>query len=294
MLVIWSSIGVTDKSGSTAIPSSNVPQSALLDSGTSLTVLPPDIFNTLVTYFGAAYNQELEAYEVNCNLGYGTLDFGFGDASGPVIGVPFSELAIPVTDTNGNIVTNNGSPVCQLGLDVDSDGSGVIFGDTFLRSAYVVYDLTRKQIAIGQTKFNVTTSNVKAINAGNGNLIGASSVVASGTTLSYTATAAATDVVAPGVGAATSPASGIAFGSATSVTSASRTIVGGIKTTYSNLATNIPGATGPVSGTGTGTGTSTSTSTKTSSAISSHEAMDFNLQVFILVAMMFLGVGAMI
>ncbi|KAE9980366.1 hypothetical protein EG327_006576 [Venturia inaequalis] len=288
MLVVWSSIGVTDKSGSTVIPSSAVPQSALLDSGTALTVVPSDVFKTLVSYFGANYRRSLGIYEVNCDLGYGTLDFGFGDSNGPVIGVPFSELAIPVTDSDGNFITySDGSPVCMLGLDTADASLGVILGDTFLRSAYVVYDLDRKQIGIAQTRFNVTTSNVKVINRGSGNLAGASSIVASGTTLSYGATAAATMEQAPGAGAGTRTASGRAGGTK-SVATASGTINGGVKTTYANRATDIPGATGSVSGTGS------AISTKKSAAGGSFEAFDVKLQGFLLAALMFVGAGGLL
>lgn len=288
MLVVWSSIGVTDKSGSTVIPSSAVPQSALLDSGTALTVVPSDIFKTLVSYFGANYRRSLGIYEVNCDLGYGTLDFGFGDSNGPVIGVPFSELAIPITDSDGNFITySDGSPVCMLGLDTADASLGVILGDTFLRSAYVVYDLDRKQIGIAQTRFNVTTSNVKVINRGSGNLAGASTIVASGTTLSYGATAAATMEQAPGAGAGTRTASGRAGGTK-SVATASGTINGGVKTTYANRATDIPGATGSASGAGS------AISTKKSAAGGSFEAFDIKLQGFLLVSLMFVGAGGLL
>jgi len=248
MLVIWSSIGVTDNTGaSTIIPTSSAPQSVLLDSGTALTVLPQDVFDNLTQYFGAVNDQQLGAWTVPCDgLGAGTLDFGFGDASGPVISVPFNELAIPATDNDGNFITyKNGDPVCMLGLDVASDGLGIILGDTFLRSAYVVYDLGRKQIGIAQTRFNVSTSNVQAISGHSGNLASASSVVASGTTLEYQATAPATVEQGQGAGGETrSHGATVSASQVASATASGRTIVGGIKTTYSNRATDIPGATG--------------------------------------------------
>jgi hypothetical protein len=276
MLVIWSSIGVTDASGSVVIPSKSTPQSALLDSGTALTVVPKDIFDSLVSYFGAVENKDLGTYIVPCDLGYGTLDFGFGGASGPIIGVPFHELALPITDNQGNIITyDDGSLVCQLGLDVADDSLGIILGDTFLRSAYVVYDLGRKQIGIAQTRFNATSSNVKVISPSGGNLAGASSIFGSGTTLSYAATAAATVQQAPGGGAATRTAHGKAGGKTHSATVASGTIVGGIKTTYANRATDIPGATAPKSG--------AKTSSKPSSAMSLNRHSDFG-ESFLLLA----------
>jgi len=251
MLVIWSSIGVTDNTGaSTIIPTSSVPQSALLDSGTALTVVPQDVFNSLTQYFGAVNDQELGAWTVPCDgLGAGTLDFGFGDASGPIISVPFNELAIPATDNDGNFITyKNGGQVCMLGLDVATDDLGIILGDTFLRSAYVVYDLGRKQIGIAQTRFNVSTSNVHAISGHSGNLASASSVVASGTTLEYQATAPATVQQGQGAGGETRSEGATVSASQGPATAASRTIAGGVRTTYANRATDIPGATGAAGG----------------------------------------------
>jgi hypothetical protein len=296
MLVIWSSIGVTDAKGSVIIPTASTPQSVLLDSGTALTVVPQDVFTSLANYFGAVLNNRLGTYIVPCNLGYGTLDFGFGDASGPVISVPFSELALPITDNQGNVVTyDDGSLVCQLGLDIAQDSLGIILGDTFLRSAYVVYDLGRKQIGIAQTRFNVTTSNIKSIPATGGNLAGASSIVASGTTLSYAATAAATVQQAPDGGALTRTATGRAGGKTVAATAASGTIAGGIKTTYTNRATDIPGATSSKAGAnGASTSASTSTSTSSSKPSSANGLIDrskFGAWSAALLVMLTIGLG---
>ena len=41
-----------------------------------------------------------------------------------------------------------------------------MLGDTFLRSAYVVYDLSNNQISLAQTDFNATKSNVMEIQSG--------------------------------------------------------------------------------------------------------------------------------
>lgn len=39
-------------------------------------------------------------------------------------------------------------------------------GDTFIRSAYLVYDLDNNEISIAQTNFNATTNNVLEIGTG--------------------------------------------------------------------------------------------------------------------------------
>lgn len=69
--------------------------------------------------------------------------------------------------TNGKPATyNNGQSVCQFGIEPAGDDP-ILFGDTFLRSAYVVYDLANNQISLAQTNFNATgAGNVKEIIAG--------------------------------------------------------------------------------------------------------------------------------
>lgn len=55
--------------------------------------------------------------------------------------------------------------MCEFGLM--SSGTGdIALGDSFLRSAYVVYDLTNKQIGLAQTVFNETLSNIVEIDSG--------------------------------------------------------------------------------------------------------------------------------
>jgi hypothetical protein len=67
----------------------------------------------------------------------GSVNYGF---SGVAISVPFSELALPVS----------GESYYIFGFIPDTTN---LFGDTFLRSAYVVYDLDHKEIGLAQTGF---------------------------------------------------------------------------------------------------------------------------------------------
>jgi hypothetical protein len=59
-------------------------------------------------------------------------------------------------------------------------------GDTFLRSAYVVYDLANNEISLAQTDFNATSSSVKEIAAGPSGVPNAASVTGAVTSLSVT------------------------------------------------------------------------------------------------------------
>lgn len=144
---------------------SDVP--VLLDSGTSLMYLPDEVADAIFTQLGATYDSSEELATVDCSLAdqNGTVDFGF---SGLSISVAYRELVI----VEG---VSRGQEVCILGVALAGD-STCILGDTFLRSAYVVYDLDNNEISLAQTDFNATSSNVQEIKAGASGVPGATAV----------------------------------------------------------------------------------------------------------------------
>jgi hypothetical protein len=199
-LVTLTSVSIKDDSGTRLLSTSDMSVAALLDSGTTSSVLPDDVAKAIWGGLGAVIagpNQQL----VPCSLKNtnAALIFGFGGQGGPSISVPLSEMINNAGITPG-ATFDNGEAVCSLFADsVANDPSGsIILGDSFLRSAYVVYDLENNEIAIGQTVFNSTSSNVKAIPSGSG-LPGVSSVATQAAP-----TTAASGIPAPGGGAATS------------------------------------------------------------------------------------------
>jgi hypothetical protein len=136
----------------------------LMDSGTTITNLPEQWFNEMFQYFqgetqvidGTAY------YLTECDITANTTDtinFGFGLVT---IKVPYSEMLIPQT-APPYVYLNNGNIACQFGLTPAEDDRNFILGDTFLRSAYVVFDLDQETVAIAQTIFNTTDSNIVEI-----------------------------------------------------------------------------------------------------------------------------------
>ncbi|KAL6708269.1 hypothetical protein ACN47E_003193 [Coniothyrium glycines] len=129
----------------------------LLDSGSSLMYLPDDVVRSLYRTFDAQYDATQGAAFVDCDMANqeGTLDFVF---SGVNIQVPLNELVIVAT-------VSRGRPVCILGIGPAGNSVSVL-GDTFLRSAYVVYDLANNEISLAQTNFNATTENIQEITAG--------------------------------------------------------------------------------------------------------------------------------
>jgi len=195
--VVWSMLALTDSTGSTLIGGSEFPLPAVLDSGTTLMAIPPSLFVQVAEYFGVTADRYY-GYIVPCNIGgwNGTLDFGFGSNNGPIIQVLFSELVIPLTDEQGQpLQFNNGQDVCMFGVQPTPAEGIYLLGDTFLRSAYVVYDLDAKQVAIAQAKWDSDESNVLPI--ASGTALGALLSSASSAT-GATVTASGTGHVAPG------------------------------------------------------------------------------------------------
>ena len=150
--------------GSTTI-ASNQNVAVLLDSGTSLTYLPNDITEYIYEAVGAQYdNQEGVAY-VPCSLASNTttIDYTF---TSPTISITMAELVLDIAGSNGQpIYFQNGEQACVFGI-APAGTSTPVLGDTFLRSAYVVYDLSNNEISLAQTKFNVTTTNILEIGTG--------------------------------------------------------------------------------------------------------------------------------
>lgn len=130
----------------------NTPQSypALLDTGTSLTFLPHSIYDQFMSSIGVKINNDI-GYVTQCGrLNKKTLDFQFENTT---IKVPFSEILEVLSDSVGNsIKDSNQNDLCRISLAEHSSDS-YILGDSFLRSAYVHYDLTDNVIKIAQAQY---------------------------------------------------------------------------------------------------------------------------------------------
>lgn len=151
-LIALTAIGQNGNSGSIA-QNEGIP--VLLDSGSSLSYLPDDITNSILHAYNAQYDESQGAAYVDCNLAKksGSIDFTF---SGATVSVPMNELVIL------NSVSSSGQKTCLFGIS-KSGGTVPVLGDTFLRSAYVVYDMSNNEISLAQTDFNATDSNVMMI-----------------------------------------------------------------------------------------------------------------------------------
>ena len=183
--VALSSVSFIDATGKTPLSQNNLALPVILDSGTTITYVPDSTLDPIMSGIGAINSDELGGYVVPCSLSCSsaTLNFGFGGNGGPSIAVSFAELVSPIYLDDGSQPTlKNGETICSFGMA--SGGTGpFLFGDTFLRSAYVVYDLTNNQIGIAQTNYNATSSNIVEIS---GSSIPGASSTASGAAVTQT------------------------------------------------------------------------------------------------------------
>ena len=162
------------------------PLPAILDSGTTLSYLPSDI--------AASLFEEIGAYTDNVETGYTfidcdsspdlsvTLSFGAGvtivlPKSQIVINafegfqdlipsnVPFSNACLFGFQDIGSASSISSSKLSAIAAATASSSSYALLGDTFLRSAYAVYDLTNNEIALAQANLNSTSSKIVELQA---------------------------------------------------------------------------------------------------------------------------------
>ncbi|CAK3975964.1 aspartic-type endopeptidase opsB [Lecanosticta acicola] len=150
-IIALTAVGMNGTQGSIA---KNLASPALLDSGSSLMYLPNSVAQKIYDQVEAQYDSDQGAAFVDCDLANSdaTIDFTF---SSPTIRVAMRELVIVAGESRGK-------SVCILGVG-PAGSSTPVLGDTFLRSAYVVYDMTNNEISLAQTNFNSTSNNVLEI-----------------------------------------------------------------------------------------------------------------------------------
>lgn len=157
MNVILSNITVTGIDNVFGINDTSI---VVLDSGTSLTYIPTGAWQVINNTLNSVYDNNTQNYYVDCALRDKdtTFTFTFGGPDGPSIDVDVTEFIFPQQD---NATIGDTTPACQLTI-LPTTGD-YLLGDTFLRSAYVVYDLANKEIAIAQTNFNGGEADIQEI-----------------------------------------------------------------------------------------------------------------------------------
>ena len=157
----------SDGHGTKVLTAKNLSVPAILDSGSPNIYLP----SALVDEISASMNVTM--YEgfpyVPCAIRKvpDYIKFGFGGPGGPNISVPYSALIYPFGNPAnlGNVTSKVGTPLCYLGI-IGTDGGIYLLGDTFMRSAYLVYDVDNTQIAIAPVKYDISQGHILSIPAG--------------------------------------------------------------------------------------------------------------------------------
>ena len=188
--VTLTSVSVRQADGTiTQVSDSNLAVPAVLDTGTFDTELPADIADKIIRGMGAVNVQGVSMVPCRYSKGNATIIYQFGGSEGPKIEVPLSEMII-----NAGFEFGDRSNGCFLGIDAIQTNLGgiILFGDTFLRSAYVVFDLENEIIAMaqaapGSSPGSGSSGKVTAIPSGTG--LPGVSVTASQTAIISTPTA---------------------------------------------------------------------------------------------------------
>lgn len=160
------SIQADSPSGNDTLVSNDLPLEVVLDSGTTLSYLSPSLAQQIWDEVGAVYDSSLQVALVPCSYANhaGHFSFLFSGASGPRIRVAMNELVLSLANGAAPKFPSGpyrGQAACEFGIQ-SSASSPYLLGDTFLRSAYVVYDLSNNEIGMAPTNFNSSTSNVVA------------------------------------------------------------------------------------------------------------------------------------
>merc|ERR1712000_31851 len=170
---------VVDDSGDRVVDLPNLDSQAILDSGSTISLLPDDQVQELWDEFGVRAFQDVLAPFVDCAYkgeqgnGY-VFEFRF---DGKTIRVPIDEMIIDAyadvqdlfeQDPLLSQYFDGWDGVCMFGIGstgdfgIDSD-QFTLLGATFLRSAYVVYDLENQQLGLAQANLNSTDTDIVEI-----------------------------------------------------------------------------------------------------------------------------------
>ncbi len=183
------SVGYTKPgaSSSTTYSSSSLP--IVLDTGSTLSFLPNRIVSAIAASVGVQQGSD-GSIIVDCDLGDlgGSVDFTFGDLT----------IAIPLND----FIWDGGDGQCAIGA-LPASSTTALLGDTFMRSAYFLFDQEHQDIYLARVA-NCGTNEQTLDAAGNYNFTGecteakakASAAVASLAPISLAALAALVGVQA--------------------------------------------------------------------------------------------------
>ncbi|KAK5722295.1 hypothetical protein LTS12_027564, partial [Elasticomyces elasticus] len=163
-------VAFASDSKSHSYSSSALPAAVLLDSGSSLTYLPDTLAKDIYNDLDVVYEPSSGVGYVPCSLANENVNISYTFSS-PTINVGIDELVI----YSGPLSFKDGTEACVFGI-VPAGDSTAVLGDTFLRSAYVVYDLANNEISLASTNFNSSDDDILEIGSGQNSVPGATQV----------------------------------------------------------------------------------------------------------------------
>lgn len=174
-------MGITVQGGKTT-NFTNSPAVVVLQSEVAITTLPADFTGPLFKYFNAYDDTQFTGnVYIPCSLlknhSSSTVNYLFSSSSASImIKIPLSELIFPLTNPiyalyDGDVLPDLpfSGEACAFGILTGSDGYYVL-GDTFLRSAYAVYDLDNNQVGLAQANFEASNKSSSS-QAGGGSIL---------------------------------------------------------------------------------------------------------------------------
>ncbi|KAI4152981.1 MAG: hypothetical protein LQ340_002583 [Diploschistes diacapsis] len=162
MIVTLDGVSISTSGQNKTALSSSIP--VLLDSGSTLSYLPTAATNIIFPAVGAKYDAQDQVAFCPCSLANSSDALTFSFAKGAkTISVDMSDMVL-----QGGISQDFD---CTFGIvpqssQSGSSGSSFTLGDSFIRNAYVVYDMDNNQISLAQTHRFATGSNVMEIQNG--------------------------------------------------------------------------------------------------------------------------------
>ena len=211
MLVTLTGVSITQDGRNSSETTTELPAAVLLDSGSTLSYLPQTLTQNIYRALGVRLDQQQGVGIVPCSLANAndTIEFSF---SGVVISVPIDEMILQGGGSDASTCTFGISPAPTS----QGGGSSYTLGDTFIRSAYIVYDIGNNEISLANTNFDSTTTNIMEIGTGAQSVPDATGV-ASAVSVAVTGTATARNDGPLGTSTTTARSTAAATGGAGSI-----------------------------------------------------------------------------
>lgn len=158
------SVSRTTRIGTTHLTPANYNVSVVVDTGSPNMYLPWALYQAISSAMNVTMYEGFTYVSCGLRQSHDYLTFGLG---GPKIDVPYPALIYPFGNPSnlGPVTGPDGTQLCYLGV-IGTNGTIILLGDTFIRSAYIVFDVDYQRIAIAPAKTFVAEDNVVPLPSG--------------------------------------------------------------------------------------------------------------------------------